>query len=213
MSNVHHSVHKPPLPPVHHQQNQRRASPPASPFTPKARPAASAAAAPAPTPATVRSATNAVPNKTALRRAGAQARAAAEDDGWGEDGPLMGEGLPLHQPNLPRQQQGQEQDGSDSADAGEVSSVAKAAALQEQGLELDTLADAILPMAGEHGIFELILGNGDSLGVVVNRMPNKTSLLLSPSSAALGEQLKRGRMELEGRLARRMGRDLDLTIL
>ncbi|AIY39671.1 hypothetical protein LT85_0511 [Collimonas arenae] len=173
----------------------------------KALPAASAP----PALAAVRNTAYATPNKTVPRRAAAQARTAdAEADGCDQDCAPALNGWPLRQQNLPRQQQDPEQDGSGSADTG---AIARASVLQEQGLELDGLADAMLPLAGEHGIFELILGNGDSLGIVVNRMPDKTSLLLSPSSAALGGQLKRGRMELERGLAQRIGRDVLLTVL
>lgn len=204
MSHV-HSMRKAPLPSLVQRQEQRHAATMTQPFTPKVRPAAGAP----PAPAAVRSAPNGAPSKSGLRRGAAQARTAdAEaDDGEQDCAPALN-GWPLCQQNFPRQQQGQEQDGSASADVG---AVAMASRLQEQGL--DELADAMLPLAGEHGIFELILGNGDSLGVVVNRMPDKTSLLLSPSSAALGGQLKRGRMELERGLAQRIGRDVLLTVL
>ena len=87
------------------------------------------------------------------------------------------------------------------------------AAAGQAGMELDHLTGELAPLAGLNGIFEVILPDGETLGVAVNQSDKATAILLTPSSRQLGERLKGKRTELERRLARHIGRDVSLAVL
>lgn len=80
-------------------------------------------------------------------------------------------------------------------------------------MNLDHLLDQLTPVACDSGIFELLLADGDTLGVVVNAQPELLSFLLSPSNQQLTKILQPQQMELEGRLERRIRRNVKITVL
>ena len=71
----------------------------------------------------------------------------------------------------------------------------------------------LLPADGEGGIFELLLPDGERLGVVADMTPRLGSFLLTPSSERLRQRLNQRKMELEKGLAQRIGRHVRLTVL
>ena len=76
-----------------------------------------------------------------------------------------------------------------------------------------SLADELAPLGGNDGIFEVLLPSGAILGVAVSTQASAVRFLLSTPGSGLANQLRRQRMELEGRLERRMGRHVMLTVL
>lgn len=107
-----------------------------------------------------------------------------------------------------RDQQGQSGGQGMSKGASDVMAGAPGA-----GFDTSALAEDLAPLAGENGIFEVLLPCGSKLGVVVNTHPAGVRFLLSSSNLALGRELRRQQMELEGRLERRIGRNVALTVL
>lgn len=99
-------------------------------------------------------------------------------------------------------------EGSDSA--GVATDPAHTAFADE--LDCEMLAD-LLPTDDEGGIFELLLPNGERLGVVADFAPGKASFLLSASSERLRVQLDKRRMELEKTLAQRMDRNVSVAVI
>lgn len=89
----------------------------------------------------------------------------------------------------------------------------QSSAVNNGELDCDALAEEILPKSADNGIFEVLMPNGQTMGVVVNTHPNGTSLLLSPSDEKLAEKLKLQRTELEALLGRRMNRNVEINIL
>ncbi|HJV73238.1 MAG TPA: hypothetical protein VJ654_03375 [Noviherbaspirillum sp.] len=79
--------------------------------------------------------------------------------------------------------------------------------------DCNALADSLLPMTAEDGIFEVLMPNGQTLGVAVSNQSTQVRLLLSPSDEKLAERLRRRKMELEGALGRRMNKYVDITVL
>jgi len=86
-------------------------------------------------------------------------------------------------------------------------------ALSDGTLDPQHLANDLLPMTSDNGIFEVDLPGGETMGVVVNVQPAQVSFLLSPSSAKLGEQLRPQQMELARHLERRIHRNVKITVL
>jgi hypothetical protein len=70
-----------------------------------------------------------------------------------------------------------------------------------------------LPDGAESGIFEVALPDGSSMGVAVNSQPALVSYLLNPLTPQLASDLRQQRMELEGRLARRISRNVRIAVL
>jgi hypothetical protein len=95
------------------------------------------------------------------------------------------------------------QDGSRLSAAGDADSA----------LDLDMLAEDILPHTGDDGIFEVTLPNGQTFGVAVSVRETKTSIHLSSPDAKLGGLLRQRKMELQGRLQRHMRTDVEITVL
>jgi hypothetical protein len=77
---------------------------------------------------------------------------------------------------------------------------------------VSSLGDA-LPDGAESGIFEVALPDGSSMGVAVNSQPELVSYLINPLTPQLASDLRQQRMELEGRLARRISRNVRIAVL
>ncbi|EJL88979.1 hypothetical protein PMI16_02127 [Herbaspirillum sp. CF444] len=71
----------------------------------------------------------------------------------------------------------------------------------------------LLPSDGQSGIFEILLPNGERMGVMVDVRESSASFLLSPSGDRLRDLLRKKRMELEEGLARRMDKYVRLAVL
>ncbi|HYD63139.1 MAG TPA: hypothetical protein VEC35_22485 [Noviherbaspirillum sp.] len=102
-------------------------------------------------------------------------------------------------------QSSDEQTGSDACGA--------AASACEAAFDAASLADELAPLGSNDGIFEVILPSGAVLGVAVSKQASAVRFLISTPGSGLANQLRRQRMELEGRLERRMGRHVMLTVL
>lgn len=111
---------------------------------------------------------------------------------------------------LPMRQDAQQ---NGSGDGDDMSPLEELAAAREARMDLDNLADELAPLAGQSGIFEVILPNGERLGVAIRQSAKETGIFLTPSTPELGERLKGKRTELERRLARHIGRDVSLAVL
>ncbi|RJF96892.1 hypothetical protein D3870_21190 [Noviherbaspirillum cavernae] len=107
-------------------------------------------------------------------------------------------------------------DGSDGEEGGgggaDAADGIRAAGLDTE-LDCGTLADELMPMMEDDGIFQILMPNGHTLGVAVSIQSAQVRLLLNPSDAKLAERLRRKKMELEGVLGRRMEKDVDITVL
>jgi hypothetical protein len=86
------------------------------------------------------------------------------------------------------------------------------ASMAEASAFVSSLGDA-LPDGAESGIFEVALPDGSSMGVAVNSQPALVSYLLNPLTPQLASDLRQQRMELEGRLARRISRNVRIAVL
>ena len=75
------------------------------------------------------------------------------------------------------------------------------------------LIDELAPLAENDGLFEVLLPDGETVSVAVTTSSARVRFLLSTTSAGLGAQLRRRRMELEQHLGRRIGRDVALAVL
>jgi hypothetical protein len=80
-------------------------------------------------------------------------------------------------------------------------------------LDCELLADELLQQPADEGIFEVLMPDGKTLGVVVRLDAQRAQFLLSPSDDDLAKLLKEGKMELERRLAQRMNKDVDISLL
>jgi hypothetical protein len=104
------------------------------------------------------------------------------------------------------QDEGQGKDEGGSAQAQD----ARAAAGE---LDCALLADELTAQSAEEGIFEVMMPDGKTLGVVVRLDDKRAQFLLSPSDEELAERLRQGKMELEGHLGRRINKDVDISVL
>jgi len=82
------------------------------------------------------------------------------------------------------------------------------------GSDMDTeaLLD-LLPIGGDSGIFEVLLPDGQHIGVVTDVRDSLASFLLTTGNDKLRSQLQRKRVELESGLVRRMSRQVRLAVL
>ncbi len=113
-----------------------------------------------------------------------------------------------------RREQGGGQGGDKEGKDGKDDSVAPSAgAALAPDPELDMCADALLGLGSDNGVFELLLPGGRSLNVAVDSSASRISFLLSTADRALAKQLREKKMELEGRLQRRMGKKTTVTLL
>lgn len=83
----------------------------------------------------------------------------------------------------------------------------------DASLDLEALADELLPPGGDDGIFEVTLPNGQKLGVAVSLQGGQARFHLNPGDEKLGDRLRRRQMELQGHLERRMQRKVEVTVL
>jgi hypothetical protein len=86
------------------------------------------------------------------------------------------------------------------------------ASASEASAFVSSIGDA-LPDGAESGIFEVALPDGSSMGVAVNSRPDVVSYLINPLTPQLASDLRQQRMELEGRLARRISRNVRIAVL
>jgi hypothetical protein len=97
-------------------------------------------------------------------------------------------------------------------DDGQQTSVAPPAAAGGDQFDNDMLLD-LLSMDGDSGIFEILLPNGDKLGVMADVSRSSASFLLSAGGDKLRDWLRRKQMELQTGLMRRMSRPVRLAVL
>jgi len=75
------------------------------------------------------------------------------------------------------------------------------------------LADDLALLGADPGIFEVMLPDGDTLGVSVEHRQQSVMFLLSASNDALSRKLKRQSVELQSQLAQRMETEVSLVVL
>ncbi|MES2743025.1 MAG: hypothetical protein V4754_19040 [Pseudomonadota bacterium] len=108
-------------------------------------------------------------------------------------------------------QDGEQAGGAEAAKAAEAAEAATAAS--GAASELDQIEQELVNLGSDDGLFELLLPNQETLAVLVSHSHNGVGFMLTPSAPALKKQLDTHRMELEGRLAQRIGRTTRLTVL
>jgi hypothetical protein len=121
-----------------------------------------------------------------------------------------------HAACIPSSPEWRHNDGGDRQQSGEQEGkdvCGTVASAHEAAFDAAALADDLAPLGGNDGIFEIILPSGAVLGVAVSTQASGVRFLLSTPASGLAKQLRRQRMELEGRLERRMGRHVMLTVL
>lgn len=79
--------------------------------------------------------------------------------------------------------------------------------------DTEALLDELLSIGQDDGIFEVILPNGQTLGIAVQNHGAGTRLLLSAADDKLSMRLKKQRTELEDALERRMERSVSIAVL
>ncbi|CDG82301.1 hypothetical protein [Janthinobacterium agaricidamnosum] len=112
-----------------------------------------------------------------------------------------------------REQGGGQDDDKDGQDGKEGGVAPSAGAPPAPDPDLDLCADALLGLGADNGVFELLLPGGRSLNVAVDSNDSRISFLLSTADNGLAKQLREKKMELEGRLQRRMGKKTTVTLL
>jgi hypothetical protein len=80
-------------------------------------------------------------------------------------------------------------------------------------LDMEALAEALLPSTDDDGIFEVSLPNGQKMAVAVNIKPDVVRIHLTTSDEKLGDRLRQKKMELRGHLERHIQRNVDITVL
>lgn len=115
-------------------------------------------------------------------------------------------------PALPVQERSDSEGGDNMSGARSTGEIA-ASFMDMTDTEL--LVDQLAPLAGAQGIFEVLLPNGGTLGVVVDVQPSAVHYLLSASNPKLSERLRneKEKRELKGGLERRIGRNVMLAVL
>ncbi|MEB0022227.1 hypothetical protein [Actimicrobium sp. CCI2.3] len=106
---------------------------------------------------------------------------------------------------------GREHDGQDEEGGNSWNAVSSADESDE--FETDTLADQLAPLSANDGLFEVLLPTGKKLSVAVTVTANRLRFLLSSDADDLNEQIKRKKKELEQRIGRRTGKDVNLSVL
>jgi hypothetical protein len=134
----------------------------------------------------------------------------ADEEGRTADDPARGSErpLPVNERSASQDQAEEDQSAPSPAGADAAASVAGALAAAEDF----SLSDELAQMT-DSGIFEVLLPNGESLGVVVDVRAAGIGFLLSPSGDKLRSRLQTQQMELEGVLKRRMGCSVKIAIL
>jgi hypothetical protein len=109
---------------------------------------------------------------------------------------------------------GQQDKGGGGGGGGSSSAAAvQSAMVASAGLDISILVDELAPMCANDGVFELILPDGECLGVAVSEGSSHVGLLLSPRSSKLAERLRKRQRELKEGLEQRIGRDVTITVL
>lgn len=96
---------------------------------------------------------------------------------------------------------------------GAISNTAAGTSAVEAEADVAAAMDMLEPMSASDGMFEVIMPNGQCLGVVVSTTAKQVSFLLSPPDRALGDRFKRNKSLMENRLAGRVGKLVELTVL
>lgn len=190
------------------QQAQRILQSPPPPPPRQSPPPTAAASAQKPRNGTQQQGTPAERNPT-----GRPASSARAHGGEAAQESRSGQALTSYLPVLyrePDSEQG-EGHGKDEHDGGGAEARDARAASGE--LDCAELADELTAQAAEEGIFEVMMPDGKTLGVVVRLDDKRAQFLLSPSDDELAERLRKGKMELEGHLGRRMNKDVDISVL
>jgi hypothetical protein len=99
------------------------------------------------------------------------------------------------------------------APAGADDAALDVAAADGATLEAGLLADRIAPLTGASGIFEVILPDGQQVGVAVDARPDSVRVHLSWENDKSAARARRCKMELQGRLERRIRKKVDVTVL
>lgn len=79
--------------------------------------------------------------------------------------------------------------------------------------ELAAAVDMLAPMSENDGMFEIIMPNGQNVGVVVSATADEVAFLLNPSDNGLGERIRRHKKALERSLGVRIGKLVRLAVL
>jgi|GEM_PF-3371365 len=108
---------------------------------------------------------------------------------------------------------GQQDKGGGGGGGNSSAAAVQSAVVANAGLDISVLIDELAPMCANDGVFELILPDGERLGVAVSEGSSHVGLLLSPRSNKLAERLRKRQRELKEGLEQRMGRDVTITVL
>lgn len=104
------------------------------------------------------------------------------------------------------------QDPAEDIDRGDAQPLPAALAETNDSL-LDPLADQLAGLGCDDGIFEVTMPDGRTLGVAVNVHANGVRFLMTPGDPEMRERIKNCRMELQGSVARRIHRNVDIAVL
>lgn len=80
--------------------------------------------------------------------------------------------------------------------------------------EAEGFAEQIAGIAREESIFEIVLPDGSTVGVVARLHPRHVDYVLDPSNGNLGKKLRQRpvQMELKGHLEQRIGKQVNLSV-
>ena len=76
-----------------------------------------------------------------------------------------------------------------------------------------SLVNDLALLGADPGVFEVMMPEGDTLGVSVDHRQQSVMFLLSASNQALAKKLKRQASELQAQLAQRMDTEVGLVVL
>lgn len=127
---------------------------------------------------------------------------------WATDELDQGSDQLLAEVELPTTQSREDENLSTSFPTGTTTSVTEVLGATEEFSLYDELASKT-----DSGIFEVLLPDGESLGVAVDVRAAGIGFLLSPASDKLRTRLQNQQMELEDVLKRHMGRSVKIAIL
>ncbi|AKU24949.1 hypothetical protein ACZ75_16970 [Massilia sp. NR 4-1] len=106
-----------------------------------------------------------------------------------------------------------QQGGGNESEQDDAGPLAAAAASSDSAADEAEAIAALLPNGASSGIFEVILPNGETLGVAVDSTPASVTYHLKPACPRTAERLRGQQRELTGHLERRIGKGVSLTIL
>jgi len=106
-----------------------------------------------------------------------------------------------------REHQGQKKEQEESDERSEISD-------PEALFEAEGFAEQIAGIAREESIFEIVLPDGSTVGVVAKLHPRHVDYVLDPSNGSLGKKLRQRpiQMELKGHLEQRIGKQVNLSV-